>query len=407
MMELERLDMMELERLDMMELERLLERYLEIVESGENKENAKYWDNANEWHLIERWRGRPAVSRNTPFTMALDIGGYAQVLDINMHKYYNDPETALAEQLRYSIWEHDNLKGHRYFEKAVFIPVGCTLDAPIFGIPVLYPEREAPWYDERNNVIKSRDDLLRIPPFDFNKSGRLPHITRTYEKMLELVGGKGIKVMFPVMSGAPFELAVMMRGFENILVDMYEDPEFFNEILATVVKYQKEFFLARMKYLGEDSLPKSYLGNDSVATPTLSPKSYTELILPHETELAKFHGGVRYWHSCGNTTAFYESIATIPGLKLMHIGPWSDVKKAVEVFGPLDIAIEICVNSVRDMYEKTEAEMRAQLEGIKAACDGRIRYQVRCDGIAVLDTVEGCLEKVAEWGRAAGHVFPG
>ena len=390
-----------------MEIEGLLHRYLEIVESDENKRNAKYWDNANEWHLLERWRGRPAVSSNTPFTMALDIGGYARVLSMNTHQYYSDPETALFEQLRYAIWEHDNLKGHRYFEKAVFIPVGCTLDAPIFGVPVQYPDGEAPWFDERNNVIKKREDLLRIPPFDFHKSGRLQYITHAYEKMCELVSGTGIKVMYPVMGSSPFTIGIFLRGYENILIDMYEDPEFFHEMMAAIVRRQKEFFLARMKYLGEDSLPKAYLGNDNIATPTLSPANYRDMILPYEMDLSEFHGGTRYWHSCGDTTAFYEDIAAIPGLKLMHIGPWSDIKKAAEIFGPLDIPLEICVNSVRDMYEKSEEEMCDQLESIKDVCDGRVRYQVRCDGIAVLNTIEECLEKVAQWGRAAQRVFPG
>ena len=401
-----------------MDIDRLLYRYLEIVESDENKKNAKYWGNAGEWHLIERWRGRPAVPQRSygaprsalpaaPFTMALDIGGYARVLGIDTGKYYSDPETALREQLRYAIWEHDNLKGHRYFEKAVFVPVGCTLDAPMFGVPVQYPEGEAPWFDERNNIIKGREDLLRMPPFDFNKSGRLPYITAAYEKMCGLVSGTGIKAMYPVAAASPFTVAIFLRGFENILVDMHEDPDFFHEIMAAIVGRQKEFFNARMEYLGERELPKAYFGNDNIGTPTLSPASYREMVLPYEIEMAEFQGGARYWHSCGDTTAFYGDIAAIPGLKLMHIGPWSDVQKAAGVFGPLGIPLEICVNSVRDMYEKGEGEMRAQLEAIKAACDGRACYQVRCDGISVLDTVERCLEKVAQWGRAAEAVFPG
>jgi hypothetical protein len=149
------------------------------------------------------------------------------------------------------------------------------------------------------------------------------------------------------------------------------------------------------------------LFNDEISTPTLSPAMYREMILPYEVELSRHWGGARYWHSCGISHPFYEDVATIPGLKMMHIGPWSDVVQAAAVFGPKDIALEICVNSVRDMYEKSEPEMVAQLAEIKAACDGRVRYSVRCDGIAVLSTIDDCLVKIGEWNRAAKAVFGG
>jgi hypothetical protein len=59
------------------------------------------------------------------------------------------------------------------------------------------------------------------------------------------------------------------------------------------------------------------------------------------------------------------------------------------------------------MYEKTEEEMIEQLESIKKACDGKVRYSVRLDGIAILSTEEQCMAKLAEWTKAAKQVFPG
>ena len=39
-------------------LEWMLEKYLTIANSADNQNNKKYWENANEPYLIERWRGR-------------------------------------------------------------------------------------------------------------------------------------------------------------------------------------------------------------------------------------------------------------------------------------------------------------------------------------------------------------
>ena len=50
---------------------------------------------------------------------------------------------------------------------------------------------------------------------------------------------------------------------------------------------------------------------------------YEDFILPYELELAEFHRTVTYWHSCGLASDFYESVATIPHVQMMQVGPWS------------------------------------------------------------------------------------
>jgi hypothetical protein len=55
----------------------------------------------------------------------------------------------------------------------------------------------------------------------------------------------------------------------------------------------------RAKFLGEP-VQKLKLYNDEVDCPTLSPGMYREFILSYEQELARIHGGLVYWHSCGN-----------------------------------------------------------------------------------------------------------
>ena len=36
----------------------LIEQYLQNVSSKQNRDNTKFWENANEPYLVERWRGR-------------------------------------------------------------------------------------------------------------------------------------------------------------------------------------------------------------------------------------------------------------------------------------------------------------------------------------------------------------
>jgi len=390
----------------MKEVKPLLEKYLEIVNSRQNRENKKYWENADEPYLAERWRGRSLRRRHTPFTMAMDISGYAKVLGINCLEYYREPDVQLHEQLRYAIWEFENLKCQRYFEDTAFVSFGSILEVSFFGAKINYLPGQAPWFDEKQSLFQDKVQLAKVKPFDFYKSWLCEKIHYFYETMKRLTEGYDIKVMFPVTLRSPFSVAIMLRGFENLLIDMYEDSEFFDDLLSAITAYLKDYAKARADFLGEP-MPKFFLFNDEISTPTLSERLYREKVLPFEVELAKFAGGLRYWHSCGVSTAFYESVSSIPGLQMMHIGPWSDVARAAEVFGAKDIPLEICLNSVADIYEKDADGMKEKLLSIKDACEGKVRYQVRADGFAVLNSVEFTLEKIREWNKAALEIFPG
>jgi uroporphyrinogen-III decarboxylase len=247
---------------------------------------------------------------------------------------------------------------------------------------------------------------MALKPFDFELSGLCPTVHQLYDGLQRMTEGYDIEVMFPLAMRSPFSIAIMLRGFENLLLDIYDDPVFFQDLLSTITGYLKEYATARAAFLGEPVAP-CLLFNDEVSTPMLSAEMYREMILPYEAELGRHCGGIRYWHSCGVTQEFYEDVATLPGLKMMHIGPWSDIGRAVEVFGARDIPLEICVNSVQDMYGRSEPEMEAQLQSIRALCEGRVRYSVRCDGIAVLDTEDECMRKIHDWSKAARNVFHG
>jgi hypothetical protein len=390
----------------MKDVKPLLDKYLEIVNSKENQKNKLYWENSNEPYLAERWRGRSLKREHTPFTMAMDISGYSKVLGINCLEYYGEPDVQLHEQLRYAIWESENLKCQRYFEPAAFVSFGSIQEVSFFGAKINYLPGQAPWFDEKESLLQDKSNLKKVKPFDFYNSGICGKIHHFYETMKKMTEGYDIKVMFPITLRSPFSVALMLRGFENLLIDMYDDPEFFDDLMSTITSYIKDYSKARAEFLGEP-MPKFFLFNDEISTPTLSPGLYRERIYPYELELAKFAGGLRYWHSCGVSTAFYEDVASLPGLKMMHVGPWSDVARAAEVFGPKDIPLEICINSVADVYEKNKDEMRQKLLSIKNTCEGKVRYQVRADGFAVLNSIEFTLQKIREWNEVALEVFPG
>ena len=384
------------------DIRKVLEQYLEICESPENQRNARYWANAGKPWLIERWRGVSATKTGA-FTMALDIAGYSTVLDIPCPSYYETAESQLYGQMRYHLWEAEYLRCNRFFDTTAFASIGGTWESSLFGANTIFPEGQAPWPDMKNPLLKDRD-LSVLRTIGLKPSGLASRMHQFYERMSELTDGLGIRAMYPTLLHGPFAVATQLRQTTHLLMDILDAPQFVHDLMRRITDGLKAHAQQRAEYLGEDVAPAK-LFNDEIATPMLSRAMYEDFILPYELELADFHKTVTYWHSCGVTDDFYESIATIPNLEMMHVGPWSSIEKAVGVFGKKGIALDICVNPTKDVYDRTPDEMRAKLQSIKASCDGKVRYAVRADGFQIARSVEHDLKKIRQWNDAAIEVF--
>lgn len=380
-----------------------IQQYLEVGDSRENQQHRRYWANAGEPWLIERWRGISACRTGAPFTMALDIAGYSAVVGIPCPAYYETPEAQLHGQLRYAVWEATNLHCHRFFDRTVFVSFGAALDASLFGASILFPPGQAPWVDMQHPLLTDRD-LSPLQRFSLTSGGLAPRAHRFYERMLELTEGTSVRVMYPTLLRGPFSVATQLRETTHLLIDMLEAPEFVHALMRRITDGLQEHARQRAAYLGEPVAPAK-LFNDEVGAPMLSPALYDEFVLPYELELAAFHGEVTYWHSCAVTDGFFESVRNLPRLRMMHVGPWSDVAKAAAIFGPTEIALDICVNATEDVYDRTPEEMRGKLRRIRQACEGKVRYAVRADGFQIAHTVEHDLAKIRQWNEAAIEVF--
>ncbi|MEI8079724.1 MAG: uroporphyrinogen decarboxylase family protein [bacterium] len=385
-------------------LEQLLQQYLAICDSASNRRNAAYWAKANDSWLIERWRGISARKTDAPFTIALDMAGYAKVLGIDCKAYYTNVTAHLHEQLRYQIWEFEQLKSNRFFEKTAFVSFGACYSASLFGAEIVFPDGQAPWVNLHDPLIKEYRDLNRLNTIELDRHGLGPRAHEFYLQMRERLQGTGIKVNYPSVIRGPFSVATQLRETTRLLMDMLDEPSFVHDLMRRITDGLKRHAQLRAAFTGEPVAPGK-LFNDEIATPMISRWLYEEFILPYELELAAFHGRIHYWHSCGITQDFYESVRTLPGLEMMHIGPWSDLAKAAEVFSSTNMALDICLSATGDVYDRTAEEMRQKLQGIKDTCDGRVKYAVRADGFQIVRTVEEDLAKIRLWNQMAAEVF--
>ena len=183
---------------------------------------------------------------------------------------------------------------------------------------------------------------------------------------------------------------------------MINNPQYAHKILRIITDVRKEWISQRAKFLGK-GVGKGNLYNDEVNCPTLSPKLYEEFALPYELELSDFHDGILYFHSCGDTTKLLPSISKIETLEMFHVGPWTDVTRAMETFKG-KVPLEICLHPLRDVQKATEIEMENRLNDIASSCDGS-PYTVRADGLQVIGNIETDLLKIKKWISLANSIL--
>lgn len=102
-----------------------------------------------------------------------------------------------------------------------------NVEAEAMGQKVAYPPGKLPDIDRSEALISDPSDLDRITPPDPYKSGRLPWIQQVNKHYLKMTGRLD-RAYFT----APFSLAANVRGYENLVQDMYLRPEFAHRLFC-------------------------------------------------------------------------------------------------------------------------------------------------------------------------------
>ena len=100
-----------------------------------------------------------------------------------------------------------------------------NIEAEALGQKVDYDPEGIPDSDRTRPLISKPSDLDRITPPDPYKSGRMPWVLQVNKTFLEMTG-KLERAYFT----APFSLAVNIRGYENLVDDMFERPGFVHRL---------------------------------------------------------------------------------------------------------------------------------------------------------------------------------
>ena len=107
-----------------------------------------------------------------------------------------------------------------------------NIEVEALGQAIKYSDRHMPDVDCTKPLIRDRDDLKKIKTPDFESDGRLPAVVEMNRIFRKLIGGAEITIQFC----APFSFAANIKGFENLLMDIYADPEMVRSLFDRITE---------------------------------------------------------------------------------------------------------------------------------------------------------------------------
>lgn len=233
---------------------------------------------------------------------------------------FSDPAVMFEIDLQFTDWMRHQLPGdfeHGIPEEWAICPnfQNCG-DAAWLGAPLWFLDGEVP--DSRPILTDDNKNLLfdrGIPDPFANLMGTARNHYEYYVERAakETYQGRPITVVksSPGLGfDGPLTLACNLRGATEFCIDLYEDPEFAQQLLAFLVEAITERQRAWRDYFGYPR-ERSYLwfADDSIAL--LSCDAYKELILPHHKAFLfadRAEDATLCVHFCGDSSRHFVTI---------------------------------------------------------------------------------------------------
>jgi len=151
-----------------------------------------------------------------------------------------------------------------------------NIEAEALGQKMIYSPGAMPTVDNREPLIKTKEDLAKLRVPDWLNAGRV----RFALDVIKMNAGLGLNRGYFC---APFSLAALLRSYSQLIRDMRRDPEFAHDLFSFLVDEVLPSYLALQKeHCGTDV----GLGSDAwAAFPNLTPKLLEEWVVPYTQRL--------------------------------------------------------------------------------------------------------------------------
>ena len=328
---------------------------------------------------------------------------YIRLFDLDYGRFLSDAEYFVEQTLRFRMWRFENIKDSYVLTEDLIAIKSLYPEYTLLGMDVTFDSAGVPLIAE-NHPLRQNADLSLIEPVDFHTSGWMKSLIQWYEDIKAVVGGR-LTVHFQTWWRACLDLAIDMRGYETLMADAYDDPDFLHGLLSAIIDRRIAWFDGYYKHFGLGRSPAS-IADDWINIPFITPGFFEEFLLPMYKRIEDYHGGIIGIHSCGNQTPVHkmmqENLKTIP---VFEISPWSSLEGSLEILTPnKHITLGFHPN---DVLIKDTAAIEEQVRHIHKATKGR-KFSLATSGLTLtppLETEKQFLDQIGLWLDITKSVF--
>lgn len=290
-----------------------------------------------------------------PAMLPIVHAGLAPMFDVPLGRFFANAR-AMAEVI---------CGGYRRFgNDGVTLSLGVTAEAEALGARVEQPANAAPVL--KQHLLADMSAIERLRRVDPTRGGRMPLFFEAVADVIERIGQEAF--VLPILRG-PLLAASQLRGVEQLLVDLVEQPRLVEQVLDLTT----ELALRLGRALAETRAPALMLGEATCSPNFISPQHYRRFVQPrHQHLIARLkEAGWRTvgLHVCGDTRPVLDDmIAT--GAELLDIDHQVPVEEAMAIVSDR-IVLRGNLDPSAVLRFATPDEIRTQTRQLCRAVQGR------------------------------------
>lgn len=314
-----------------------------------------------------------------PPVLPIIHSAYARLAGVPLGKYYSDAAT-MAETIAGGC--------RRYGFDGVQLSMGVTGEAEALGASVEQPADGAPLLKE--HPLKGVEDFVGLDPVAAGRHGRMPTYFDAVRRVADEIGHESF--ILSTLRG-PLNIASQLRGVEEMLMDLIDEPEAACRFLDFTTRVAIEVSRASIG-TGADAL---VFGEATCSPNFISPDMYREFVQPrHARLIAEIKSmGWRFagFHICGDIRPIFGDIIAT-GAAFLDVDYQVPVAEAITLSSGR-IAMRGNLDPSGTFLRGSPEEIRSQTTQLRAAATGQ-RW-ILASGCDISPGVpEGNLEAFAE-----------
>lgn len=264
----------------------------------------------------------------------------------------------------------------RFRPDAVWLSADTWVNAEAMGVPIGFPDENQPAGGVGPPLIRTAEDVERIPPPDAARSGRWPLMLQALRMIREVLGEEVFLVA--CFDQYPFSLASQLLGINRMMTAVLEERDLVEALMERCLEYTLTY-AAALAEAGADMLS----GGDSPAG-LIGPRLYREIAQPFEKRLiARIRERTSIpvsLHICGDGSAILRDMAAT-GADVLEIDFPVEIRRAAEIVGP-DVALWGNLDPVRVLAQAAPDEVYRRTQALLE--------QVRASGVRRFVLSSGC-----------------